>query len=111
MLAAGQSFSTNSVSGKVCVAASNNDALKNFEDGDILVIHETNNELISLCRRASAIITEVGGATSHAAVVGMTLDIPVLVGVDGATNILKNGTTVTIDGPRGQVYSGVAKIM
>ena len=111
MLASGQSISTNSVSGKVCVAANSNEALKNFEDGDILVIHETNNELISLCRRASAIITEVGGATSHAAIVGMTLDIPVLVGVDGATKLLKNGTTVTIDGPRGQVYSGVAKIM
>ena len=111
ILATGTSFSNSSVSGKLCVAASNNDALKNFEDGDILVIQETNNELISLCRRASAIITEEGGASSHAAIVAMTLDIPVLVGVEGATKLLKHGTTVTIDGPRGQVYSGIAKIM
>ena len=41
----------------------------------------------------------------------MTLDIPVICGAAGATEILKNGTTITIDGVRGQVYSGVAKIL
>lgn len=111
ILASGQSLTHQSISGKVCVATSNNEALKNFEDGDILVIHETSNAIISLLRKASAIITETAGTTSHAAIVGMTLDIPVLVGVENATKILKNGTTVTIDGTRGKVYSGVAKII
>ena len=76
-----------------------------------MVIPETSNSIISILKKASAIITEVSGSTSHAAIVGMTLDIPVLVGVKNATKILKNGTTVTIDGIRGQVYSGIAKIV
>ena len=111
ILASGQSLSNKSISGKVCVASNNNEALKYFEDGDILVIPETSNSIISILKKASAIITEVSGSTSHAAIVGMTLDIPVLVGVKNATKILKNGTTVTIDGIRGQVYSGIAKIV
>lgn len=111
ILATGHSISSRSICGKVCVAASNNDALKKFEDGDILVINSTSNAIISILKRASAIITESAGSTSHAAIVGMTLEIPVLVGVKDATKILKHGTTVTIDGNRGQVYSGVAKIV
>lgn len=111
ILVSGQSLTNKSISGKICVASNNNEAIKNFEDGDILVINETSNALISLLKKASAIIAETPGATSHAAIVGMTLDIPVLVGVENATKILKNGTTVTIDGSRGQVYSGVAKII
>lgn len=111
VLVSGQSLSSRSISGKICVASNNNEAQRNFEDGDILVIPETSNSIISLLKKASAIITETPGAASHAAIVGMTLDIPVLVGVENATKILKNGTTVTIDGSRGQVYSGVAKII
>lgn len=111
VLVSGQSMSSRSISGKICVAANNNEAQRNFEDGDILVIPETSNSIISLLKKASAIITEAPGTASHAAIVGMTLDIPVLVGVENATKILKNGTTVTIDGSRGQVYSGVAKII
>ncbi len=97
--------------GKVCIAKNTAEALNNFEDGDILVIPETTNDIITILRKASAIITEKPGATSHAAVVGMTLDIPVIVGATGATQILKNGTTITIDGARGKVYGGVAKIL
>ncbi len=111
VLVSGQSLSNKSISGKICAASNNNEALKNFEDGDILVIPETSNSIISLLKKASAIITEEQGSTSHAAIVGMTLDIPVIVGAKNATKLLKNGTTVTIDGARGQVYSGVAKII
>ena len=103
--------SRKSVSGTVCVAKNNAEAIKNFKDGDILVIPETSNDIIAVLRKASAIIAEQPGLTSHAAVVGMTLDIPVLVGAEGATELLKDGTIITIDGARGQVYSGVAKIM
>lgn len=111
VLLSGSSISNKSVCGKVCVAKNTAEAINNFEDGDILVIPETNNDVISLLRKASAIITESAGVTCHAAIVGMTLDIPVIYGAAGATDILKNGTTITIDGVRGQVYSGVAKIL
>ena len=111
ILLSGSSSSGSAVCGKVCVAKNTAEALKNFEDGDILVIPETSNDIIALLRKASAIITEKPGLTSHAAVVGMTLDIPVICGATGATEILKTGTTITIDGVRGRVYSGVAKII
>lgn len=111
VLLSGMSASNKSVCGTVCVAKNTAEALKNFKDGDILVIPETNNDLVGILRKASAIITEKSGLTSHAAVVGMTLDIPVICGAESATEILKNGTTITIDGSRGQVYGGVAKIV
>ena len=111
ILLSGTSSSGKAVCGKVCVAQNTAEALNNFEAGDILVIPETSNDIISILRKASAIITEKPGLSSHAAVVGMTLDIPVICGATGATNILKNGTTITIDGVRGRVYSGVAKII
>ena len=111
VLLSGTSVSNKSVCGTVCVAKNTAEALKNFRDGDILVIPETSNDIITLLRKASAIITEKQGLSSHAAVVGMTLDIPVICGAAGATKILKNGTTITFDGGRGQVYSGVAKII
>lgn len=111
VLLTAQGTSKKSVSGTVCIAKNNAEAIKNFKDGDILVIPETCNDIIAVLRKASAIIAEQPGLTSHAAVVGMTLDIPVLVGAEGATELLKDGTVITIDGARGQVYSGVAKIM
>lgn len=110
ILLTGLSVCNKSVIGKTCVAKNNAEALNNFKAGDILVIPETDNSLISILRKASAIITESTGLTSHAVVVGMTLDIPVLYAAKNATKILKNGTTITIDGPRGQVYSGIANI-
>ena len=54
---------------------------------------------------------EEGGVTNHAAIVGMTLDIPVITGAKGATSILKTGTIVTMDATRGLVYSGVTKVL
>ena len=56
-----------------------------------------------ILRTASAIITEKSGADSHAAVVGLSLDIPVIVGAENATKILKSGTAVTVDAGRGIV--------
>lgn len=110
VLLTAMSICSKSVSGNVCVARNTAEALKNFKDGDILVIPETNNDIISLLRKASAIITEESGLTSHAVIVGMTLDIPVLYGAKNAAQILRHGTTITIDGSRGQVYSGVANV-
>ncbi|MGE4284137.1 MAG: pyruvate kinase alpha/beta domain-containing protein, partial [Clostridia bacterium] len=100
-----------SVSGNLCVADNIEQALREFNEGDILVIHATSNELLPILKKASGIIAEESGVSSHAAIVGMTLDIPVVTGAKGATEILKNGTTVTIDGARGLVYNGVTKVL
>ncbi len=87
----------------LCVAHTEQEAIQNFRDGDILVIHETSNNLVEIMKRSSGIITEVAGPESHAAIVGMALDIPVLVGAVGATNMLKGGTVVKLDAERGLV--------
>ncbi|NLY44194.1 MAG: pyruvate kinase [Clostridiaceae bacterium] len=100
-----------SVSGNVCVAKSCEQALREFNEGDILVAEYTCNDLLPILKKAGGIIVEEPGMTSHAAIVGLALDIPVITGAKGCTQILKSGTTVTIDGGRGLVYSGVTKVL
>lgn len=111
VLVQGKSVTGMSVSAPLCVAHTADEALRNFNDGDILVINETTNALLPILKKASGIITEGEGMATHAAIVGMTLDIPVITGAKNALAILKSGTIVTIDGHRGLVYSGVTKIM
>ena len=69
------------------------------------MIEETNNEMMPQLRTASALIVEKGGLSSHAAVVGMSLDIPVLLEAKNATEILKQGAFVTVDSKKGIVYA------
>lgn len=99
------------VSGEIFVAKTEDDAIVHFREGEILVIPRTTNELLPILKKAKGIICEEPGAASHAAIVGMTLDIPVLTGAKNATDILKCGTVVTIDSAQGLVYSGTAKYL
>ena len=69
----------------VCVAKSEREALENFRDGDILVIENTSNELLDIMKKASGIITSQPGKNSHAAIVGLALNIPVIVGAKDCT--------------------------
>lgn len=93
-------------SGHVCVCHNQEEMDENFRLGDILVVNHTNNEMMSKLKDASGIITETGDRYSHAAIVGMALDIPVIVAARNATNILKSGAFVTLDAEQGMVYSG-----
>jgi pyruvate kinase len=97
-------------SGNLCVCKDEDSALERFKDGDILVIPFTTNKTLSLLKKAKGIITEEEGLTSHAAIVGLTLEIPVITSAHGATSILKSGTTVTIDSAQGKVYGGVTRV-
>ncbi len=106
VLTAGTGLVDKKICGSLCVCRTEDEALKTFRDGEILVIPETSNRLLPLLRRASGIICEAPGSDSHAAIAGMTLDIPAIVGASGATRILKSGTTVTVDGKRGLVFTG-----
>ena len=90
----------------VCVARTEREALDRFESGQILVIPRTSNKILPLLKTAAGIITEEGGFDSHAAIVGMTLDIPVIVGAVNATQILRSGTAVTMDSDKGIVSAG-----
>jgi pyruvate kinase len=67
--------------------------------------------MIEAFEKASAVITEEGGLTSHAAIVGLSLGIPVVVGVDRATDQFEDGEEITIDATRGNIYKGHASIL
>ncbi len=105
-LATGVGIGSDSVCGELCVCKSDDDALKNFKSGTILVVPFTTNKIIELARSAVGIICEQGGADSHAAIIGRALGIPVIVGAAGATKILKSGTAVTLDCKKGIVFNG-----
>jgi pyruvate kinase len=67
--------------------------------------------MMGALEKASALITEEGGLTSHAAVVGLSLGIPVIVGLDSATTLLKEGEEITVDPARGAIYKGRASVL
>ncbi len=107
ILLKGIGITQKSTVGTLCVCKSEEEALANFNGGEILVIPETSNKLMSILRRAKGIITEKGDITSHTAIVGLSLDIPVICGAEHATEVLRSGITVTLDAGTGTVYSGV----
>lgn len=74
--------------------------------GDVLVAPQTNPDYVPAMKRAIAIVTEKGGRTSHAAIVSRELGIPAVVGVEGATKVLKNDMTVSVDGKAGEIFKG-----
>lgn len=76
------------------------------EEGDILVTMMTNPDMVPAMRRASAVVTEEGGRTCHAAIVSRELGIPCIVGAKDATKVLKDGMEITVDAKRGVVYEG-----
>jgi len=82
-----------------------------FEEGGILVTQATEKEIMHLVEKAGAVITEVGGLTSHAAIVGLSLGIPTIVGAEGATKKLNTGDVITVDSKTGLVYSGKIRVM
>jgi pyruvate kinase len=110
ILVSGIGVTKGAVCGNLCVCKDEDKALKSFKNGDILVIPKTSNKILPIIKNASGIITEQGGMNSHAAIVGLTLDKPVVVAAENAIQILKSGTTVTLDASRGIVYSGKEKI-
>jgi len=69
----------------------------NFSKGNILVAPETTPDFVPYMKLASAVITDRGGITSHAAIISRELNIPCITGTQRATAILKDGMTVEVD--------------
>jgi pyruvate,water dikinase len=79
---------------------------KDFQKGDILVTKMTDPDWVPIMKIASAIVTDEGGMTSHAAIVSRELGIPAVVGTGNATKVIKDGQEITVDAMRGIVYEG-----
>ncbi|WP_456278026.1 pyruvate kinase [Bacillus sp. AK128] len=107
----GQGIGRKTAFGKVVIAKNGEEANQKMKKGSILVTFSTDRDMMQALEQASALITEEGGLTSHAAVVGLSLGIPVIVGVEGATTLLKDGQDVTVDSARGAIYSGHASVL
>src|SRR3989344_4844688 len=86
------------------------DHIDKITQGDILVAPMTDPDYVPAMKKASAIVTELGGRTSHAAIVSRELGIPAIVGADGATKILKDHKEITGNGTSGEVYKGRLEI-
>ena len=87
----------------LCVIRNLEKDAKNFNTGDVIVCHQTTREMFSMLRKSSAIVLEDDNPEGHGAIAGMSLDIPVIIGAKNATNILKSGAVVTVDGEKGTV--------
>ncbi|MFC6769566.1 phosphoenolpyruvate synthase [Natrinema soli] len=82
------------------------DDLDKVSEGDIIVTEMTMPDMVPAMKRASGIITDEGGMTSHAAIVSRELGVPAIVGTTNATTALDDGQVVTLDGEKGAVLEG-----
>jgi len=109
VLAAGNTASPGIASGIVKIVHDIND-LSKVQKGDVLVTKMTNPDMVPTMKRASAIVTDMGGTTCHAAIVSREMGIPCIVGTGNATSVLKENTMVTVDATHGKVYKGRIEI-
>ena len=80
--------------------------LQKINVGDVLVTKMTNPDMVVTMQKSSAIVTDEGGLTAHAAIVSREMGIPCIVGTHEATKKLKEGEIITVDGFNGKVYRG-----
>ena len=101
-----QGIGEKSIVSNAVVANSAEEAIAKAKDGMILVVPTTDKEYMPAIEKAAALVVEDGGLTSHAAVVGIAKDLPVIVGAKDATTTIKDGELITVDSRRGIVYRG-----
>lgn len=80
--------------------------ISKIQKGDVLVTVMTNPDYIVAMQKASAIVTDEGGITSHAAIVSREMGVPCVVGTEKATKIFTDDMTITVDGTNGKIYKG-----
>ena len=106
VLVTGEGVTEKQVTARVCVAETVEDMEERFQEGDIIVTHNTSNDWIEYLHTAGGVITEQPGINSHAAIVGLAMNKPVIVGAQNATKILKTGSVVLLDAEKGLVSRG-----
>lgn len=111
ILVKAQGIGRHSAYGKVVTAKTATEAMQKVEQGDILVTYGTDRDMMPAIEKCAAIITEEGGLTSHAAVVGISLGIPVIIDLKDALTKLEDGQEITVDAARGIIYNGHANVL
>jgi pyruvate kinase len=111
ILAKGQGIGRKTAYGKAVIAKNAAEANEKVQPGSILVTVGSDKDMVPALEKCSALITEEGGLTSHAAVVGINIGIPVIVGVENAMSLLKDGQEITVDSSRGVIYDGHASVL
>jgi pyruvate,water dikinase len=106
LLIKGLGASPGRASGIVKVVFSPQEAETKINEGDILVTIATDPSFTPFMKKASAIVTDVGGVLAHAAIVSRELGIPCVVGCEKATEVLKDGMKVIVDGLEGLIWAG-----
>ena len=101
----GEGINKQKVRGRLCVCHSKEDLVKKYQPGDIVVTQDTDNAMLNQLKTASGIVIEKGSLDAHAVTVGLSLDIPVLLNVKNATDILKTGVFVTLDCENGVIVA------
>lgn len=96
-------------SGRVKIVEDAKD-LDKVKHGDVLVARMTNPDYVAAMERASAILTDEGGQTCHAAIVSREMGIPAVVGTGKATKLLKENDLITVDGKSGKIYRGAKQV-
>lgn len=76
-----------------------------FEEGDVLVARITDPTMTILMNRAAAIVCDIGGITSHPAIVSRELGVPCVVNTKNATQLVRTGQKLTVDGDSGEIYT------
>ena len=110
-LADGQGVGDETVIGKAVIATSAQEAIDKAVEGGVLVTKTTDKDYLPAIEKSSALVVENGGLTSHAAVVGISMGIPVIVGVKDATTVISDGQLITVDSRRGIVYRGASNAL
>ena len=107
----GKGIGEKSILGKASIVKARSEGEKLFKTGDILVISSINNDMVEVAKRASAIVVGPIEHTdnSHAEILGSALDIPIVICNTNVTDLIKNGTLITVDAKKGFVYMGVPK--
>jgi pyruvate kinase len=99
------------IRGKACVGSTPEELEGKFVPGDILVSTSTDKDLMPFIEKASGLIVEEGGYTSHGAIVALSLKKPCVVGATNATELLKDGADITLDSAKGIVYAGKVRVL
>lgn len=110
ILVQGMGVGSKPASGHVRIVLRDDD-LESVKTGDIIVCNAANAAFAPYLGKVQALIAEAGGLTSDAAIMGLTMGLPVIVGARDATTILKDDMLITVDTSHGRIYGGLTKVL